>query len=83
MGRLPVHMQFCQFEDTKPYVEGFIDPEFGHLALHSTQILTINTGVHELRFSHQATELLLVDDIVDWGSLLLLLAGFTIHTVIH
>ena len=76
MRSLPVHVEFRQLQDTKPYIEGFIDPEASLLALNCAEVLAIDPRVHELRLRHQTPELLLVRDQLDGGALLLILAGF-------
>ena len=55
-------MEFFHLQDTKPYVEGFVDPELGLLALDSAQVLAINARVHELGFRDEPPELLFVVD---------------------
>ncbi len=62
MGRLPVPMEFCQLQDTKPNVEGFIDPETGLLTLNGAEILAIHASVHKLRLSHQPCGLVMSVD---------------------
>ncbi len=53
-------MEFCQLQNTKPYVEGFINPQTGLLALDCAEVLAIDARVHKLRLSHQPPELLLI-----------------------
>ena len=60
MENLPVHMEFCQLQYTKPNVEGFIDPETDLLTLNGAEVLAIHASVHKLRLSHQPPELLLI-----------------------
>ena len=55
-------MEFCQLQDTKPYVEGFVDPELGLLAFDSAQVLAIDARVHELGFGDEPPELLFIVD---------------------
>ncbi len=65
MSSLPVHVEFREFQDTKPYVEGFIDPQASLLALDCAEGLAVDTRVHELRLRHQLPELLLVRNELD------------------
>ena len=60
VGCLPVHVEFRQLQDTKPYVEGFIDPQASLLALDYAEVLAVDPRIHELRLRHQPPELLLV-----------------------
>ena len=83
MRSLPIHVEFRQLQDAKPYVERFIDPQASLLAFDCAQVLAVDPCVHELRLRHQLPELLLVRNQVDGGPLLLILAGFTKHTVVH
>ena len=83
MSSLPIHMEFRQLQDTKPYVEGFIDTESRLLALDCAEVLAVDARVHELRLRHQTPELLFVRDQRDGGTVLLILAGFGKHTVVH
>ena len=76
-------MEFRQLQDAKPYIEGFIDPQASLLALNYAEVLAVDPGVHELRLRHQLPELLLIRNQLDAGPLLLILTGFTKHTVIH
>ena len=55
-------MEFCQLQDTKPYVEGFVDPELGLLALDRAEVLAIDPRVHELGFGDEPPELLFIVD---------------------
>ncbi len=83
MGRLPVPMESCQLQDTTPYVKVFVIPELGLLALDRAQILAIDARVHELGFGDEPPEFLLIVDEVDGRALLLILARFTKHAVVH
>ncbi len=53
-------MEFCQLQNTKPNVEGFIDPQAGLLALDCAEVRAIHASVHKLRLCHQPPELLLI-----------------------
>ncbi len=55
-------MEFCQLQNTKPNVEGLVDPELGLLALDRAELLAIDPRVHELGFGDEQPELLLVVD---------------------
>ena len=76
-------MEFRQLQDTKPYIEGFIDQQTSLLALNCAEILAVDPRVHELRLGHQLPELLLISNQLDAGPFLLILAGFDKHTVVH
>ena len=51
---IPVHVEFRQLQDTKPYVEGFIDPQASLLALDCAEVLAVDPRVHELRLRHHS-----------------------------
>ena len=76
-------MEFRQLQDTKPYVEGFIDPEASLLTLDCAEVLAVDPRIHKLRLRHQLPKLLLIRNQRDGGPLLLILAGFAKHTVVH
>ena len=80
---LPVHVEFRQLQDTKPYVEVFIHPQASLLALDCAEVLAVDPRIHELRLCNQLPELLLVSEQRDGGAFLLILAGFAKHTVVH
>ena len=61
-GRPTDRNRVCQLQDTKPYVEGFVDPELRLQTLDSAQVLAIDARVHELRFRAEPPELLFIVD---------------------
>ena len=50
---LPIHVEFRQLQDTKPYVEGFINPQASLLTLNCTEVIAVDSRIHELRLGHQ------------------------------
>ena len=83
MSSLPVHVEFRQLQETKPYVEGFSDPEASLLTLDCAEVLAVNPRVHELRLGPPLPGLLVLRNQRDGGPLLLILHRFVKDTVTH